>query len=454
MKRALSLFFALVLLLPMMVIPQAEAASTAQALANAAKAEIGRTGAYYGFTDEWCARFVDYCASKAGCGASVPAQYNTAAMARWYHQNGGRFALTRRDSSGNISCWTRGTWSSGRPSPNYSYTPAVGDIVFFEANNNTADGIDHVGICVGVSGNTVQVVEGNTGSSNNSRSKVSSNSYNWKMNSSRIWGFARPSGFGAMPSGASSSSSTSTKITTGPQATVQKSGSTTAKISWSRVSNAKTYDVELYTAEGYSRMQAGASKAYILKKTGLTGTNYTAMKLQPGQTYVVQVAACNGSSWKFGNSVRFTMPNIQRMTIAQLIAKYDVRGYLCVSSNQRAFTTAALNKHDGSWIYTSDFCRILKSSGTSLLVEFPVSGGTKQRWIAADKFFGNFNYAVWSKTATRYIDVTSRAGGGKTFGTVFPDDQVYILQETGSYYQILYPVGAKWHVGYIPKSAL
>ncbi len=251
-----------------------------------------------------------------------------------------------------------------------------------------------------------------------------------------------------------SSSASSTKITTGPQATVQKSGSTTAKISWSRVSNAKTYDVELYTAEGYSRMQAGASKAYILKKTGLTGTNYTAMKLQPGQTYVVQVAACNASSWKFGNSVRFTMPNIQRMTIAQLIAKYDVRGYLCVSSNQRAFTTAALNKHDGSWIYTSDFCRILKSSGTSLLVEFPVSGGTKQRWIAADKFFGNFNYAVWSKTATRYIDVTSRAGGGKTFGTVFPDDQVYILQETGSYYQILYPVGAKWHVGYIPKSAL
>ena len=42
-----------------------------------------------------------------------------------------------------------------------SYTPAVGDIIFFDWGNNGT--IDHVGIVESVSGGTVNTIEGNSG---------------------------------------------------------------------------------------------------------------------------------------------------------------------------------------------------------------------------------------------------------------------------------------------------
>ena len=42
-----------------------------------------------------------------------------------------------------------------------SYTPAAGDIIFFDWGNNGT--IDHVGIVESVSGGTVNTIEGNSG---------------------------------------------------------------------------------------------------------------------------------------------------------------------------------------------------------------------------------------------------------------------------------------------------
>ena len=63
-----------------------------------------------------------------------------------------------------------------------SYTPAAGDIIFFDWGNNGT--IDHVGIVERVSGGTVHTIEGNSGD------KVARRSYS--IGSSNIYGYGVP----------------------------------------------------------------------------------------------------------------------------------------------------------------------------------------------------------------------------------------------------------------------
>lgn len=63
-----------------------------------------------------------------------------------------------------------------------SYTPAAGDIIFFDWGNNGT--IDHVGIVESVSGGTVNTIEGNSGD------KVARRSY--RIGSSNIYGYGVP----------------------------------------------------------------------------------------------------------------------------------------------------------------------------------------------------------------------------------------------------------------------
>lgn len=463
MKRTLSVICLVTLLLTMFIVPQAEAATEAgKKFAKVAEAEIGRKGSYYGYTKEWCAMFVKRCADQAGIGSSVPAQYNTAAMARWFYQNGQRFALTRRNSSGTIECWTSTscTWSSSKPTPNYDFTPDVGDIAFFETDGIVANGIDHVAIVVAASGDWVTIVEGNSGNPNNSQSYVNRRKVNWRENNSKIWGFARPQACGSM---SASSTKSSSGITTGPtvKVTTNNRGSS-AVLQWSKVSGADFYEIELYDATGWKKLQNGNYGVYLQKKYNITGTSYVFSGLGRGKTYYVQIAACNKrGQWKFGPSSSFSISTgsttsvSSRTTIATLISRKICRGYLTISSNQKAYTSSALSKSDGSYIYPSDYCRIIRASGNSLLVEYPTSGGAmKQRWIAASKFFCQYNYSVWSKTASQNITVKSRPGTGVTVGTIYKNDQVYVLGVSGTYYQVLYPAGSVWKFGYIAKNKL
>lgn len=56
-------------------------------------------------------------------------------------------------------------------------TIEVGDILFFENNRCPEDGPDHVGIVVGRKGDTIEVIEGNTGGNSYLNSTVSINKY-------------------------------------------------------------------------------------------------------------------------------------------------------------------------------------------------------------------------------------------------------------------------------------
>ena len=107
---------------------------------------------------EWCACFVSWCADQSGHIQSVviPKFSLCSDGVKWFESKG-RF----RDAS---------------------YTPAAGDIIFFDWGNNGT--IDHVGIVESVSGGTVNTIEGNSGD------KVARRSY--CIGSSNIYGYGVP----------------------------------------------------------------------------------------------------------------------------------------------------------------------------------------------------------------------------------------------------------------------
>ena len=135
-----------------------------QAIVQVAASQEGKSGttywSWYGFGSrvEWCACFVSWCADQSG-----------------YIQSGviPKFSLC---SDGVKWFESKGRFRDG------SYTPAAGDIIFFDWGNNGT--IDHVGIVESVSGGTVNTIEGNSGD------KVARRSYS--IGSSNIYGYGVP----------------------------------------------------------------------------------------------------------------------------------------------------------------------------------------------------------------------------------------------------------------------
>ena len=134
-----------------------------QAIVQVAASQEGKGGttywSWYGFGSrvEWCACFVSWCADQSGYiqSGAIPKFSLCSDGVKWFESKG-RF----RDAS---------------------YTPAAGDIIFFDWGNNGT--IDHVGIVESVSGGTVNTIEGNSGD------KVARRSYS--IGSSNIYGYGR-----------------------------------------------------------------------------------------------------------------------------------------------------------------------------------------------------------------------------------------------------------------------
>ena len=135
-----------------------------QTIVQVAASQEGKGGttywSWYGFGSrvEWCACFVSWCADQSGYIQSgvIPKFSLCSDGVKWFESKG-RF----RDAS---------------------YTPAAGDIIFFDWGNNGT--IDHVGIVESVSGGTINTIEGNSGD------KVARRSYS--IGSSNIYGYGVP----------------------------------------------------------------------------------------------------------------------------------------------------------------------------------------------------------------------------------------------------------------------
>lgn len=127
----------------------------------------GKCNKYNNYTGyDWCAYFVVWCARQAGVSDSViPSSYLCTNLVSWYK--------------------SKGLWHG------YSYTPKVGDLIFYSSTNGGSAA--HVGLVTGVSDGYVHTKEGNVNSGKVgtfSNRKVGSNgfpAYSWY-----IIGYASP----------------------------------------------------------------------------------------------------------------------------------------------------------------------------------------------------------------------------------------------------------------------
>lgn len=92
------------------------------------------------YTDAWCATFVSAMAIKCGLTDIIPTECGCGQMIQLFQQ--------------------RGAWVE-----NDAYTPQIGDIIFYDWDDNgVGDNTgwpDHVGIVASVSGNSMKIIEGN-----------------------------------------------------------------------------------------------------------------------------------------------------------------------------------------------------------------------------------------------------------------------------------------------------
>ena len=134
-------------------------------LIEIAESQIGNVGGeiywrWYGFTSRvpWCACFVSWVADQAGFieAGIIPKFASTSVGVQWFRN--------------------RGQWQDR------NYTPAPGDIIFFDWNGDGTP--QHVGIVERVEGNTVHTIEGNSSDAVRRR--------NYQLGSSRILGYGIP----------------------------------------------------------------------------------------------------------------------------------------------------------------------------------------------------------------------------------------------------------------------
>ena len=112
--------------------------------------------------DHWCAMFVSYCFDQCGAIPSVLQRSFTAVPSEWRYYK-----------------------QQGRAHTKYSYTPKPGDLAIF--SNGGESGIAHVGIVVDYKGSKVYTVEGNTGSTSWTNSRVKAGEYS--LSSGWLYGF-------------------------------------------------------------------------------------------------------------------------------------------------------------------------------------------------------------------------------------------------------------------------
>lgn len=175
------------------------------------------------YNDDWCDTFVSFVGIKAGASDLIGRECGVERHKNIFRQKGIWLGLAR---------------------------PQAGDIVTFNWSGNRGGWGDHIGIVVGVSGDQVTTIEGNT--TVNGQSTVAYRQYPW--NSSYIQGYARPRYAG----GGSQSPvppSNGKKVTIASYATHWQTGERIADFV-----KGKTYNV----VNERSVMQSRSRKAYCL----------------------------------------------------------------------------------------------------------------------------------------------------------------------------------------------
>ncbi len=233
--------------------------STGKPLASSQSGGYTKYGAWFGApTTAWCAFFVAWCSNQAGISTSViPRIGNCASLVRWFSQRGRYYQKS-------------------------GFTPRAGDLIFYNWGSGSVS--DHIGIVTGVNGNSIYVIEGNTGGSQGYRVEAKTR----KKTSSSVIGFARPayndgstyvgshsfaayaaskygSGSGYFSSSSSGSSTSQLAVITGTPENIAADSATLK----GRVSNASSYAISssgFYFGESETKLKKHKVKSYTTKK--------------------------------------------------------------------------------------------------------------------------------------------------------------------------------------------
>lgn len=120
-------------------------------------------GGNFAMTVAWCAIFVTWCKAMAGIGTSIIPHFASCDVGKNWFEKKGQYKLAKAYGG--------------------TYTPVKGDVIFFSSKRTQTDST-HVGIVTGVSGSTVNTIEGNTSD------KVARRSYD--LNNKSIIGYGVP----------------------------------------------------------------------------------------------------------------------------------------------------------------------------------------------------------------------------------------------------------------------
>ena len=141
--------------------------NNANDVVSVANAQLGKTGAQLGYTENWCADFVTDVARLAGAKA-IPYDYSSRGSCIYLYKymvnNCGATVVT---------------------------TPQKGDLVFFDWNGGKSiNNLHHVAIVKGYSNGAISLIGGNQGNGNISTRKVTNNSYS--INNKYVARIVRP----------------------------------------------------------------------------------------------------------------------------------------------------------------------------------------------------------------------------------------------------------------------
>ena len=158
------------------------------------------------------------------------------------------------------------------------------------------------------------------------------------------------------------------------------------------------------------------------------------------------VLLCAGISFKSDAAI----PSISN-------SKY-IRTYSLKESNTKVYTSTSLSvrgtkspyKEYKALIYPTDEIYVYSMNAKYAYVSYPTSSGRRYGYIKTSAITGN-NYSVNEKTSTAKITTYKRAGGA-TYGSIAKGDKVWTTAQSGSYTQVVYPVGSKYKMGWIKTS--
>ena len=326
-------------------------------------------GSYYA----WCAYFISWCARQAGIPTSIisNASYACAGM------DNGDFK--------NLDYYARG-----------SYTPKVGDLVFFCWEGNSSCW-DHVEIVIGVDSSNVTTLGGNT-STNNVKKR------SWNLSNSYIRGYGVPKYTSKLDAPYVYS------IATGPWKTY---------VEWYPVKGATSYELRIYAANDT------ANPVNTVKS--ITNTVY-GIKLSPGE-YYTSVTAVNPNyspTYTTGPmSPKFTVPSTNDRDPLYPKASTFYNGHLYILYDVQTGCWDQANEMCNTWgghlvtINSAQEQAVVyelakKSSKSYCKIGAKANASRQWSWVTGE----NFSYANWKSGQPDnyngmefYAEMDIKAGG-------------------------------------------